>query len=86
MNTLLLSIVGALVAAFAFHYLHLNGRRFYVVIIEGVLAAYFGGAVLAPFLNGGSSSEMGMFAVVLAVPAALVAVYASDSIWERYGV
>jgi uncharacterized membrane protein YeaQ/YmgE (transglycosylase-associated protein family) len=88
MNVILWLVTGALVGLIAFVALNLNlGRGLIISIIIGMLAAFFGGHILAPMLGAtvGDTGEFSPFPLLVAAATALGCLSISDMTSKRLG-
>ena len=82
-------MAGVIVAWVAFSVLRVNeGRGLMIALVVGAVGAYVGGSVLAPMLEHSSTAADGFnpLALVVACSVAAACVYASDFVYERYGI
>ena len=88
MNVILWLMTGGLVGLMAFVLLNLNlGRGLIISIIIGMLAAFFGGHILAPMLGAtvGDAGEFSPFTLLVAAATALGCLSISDMTSKRFG-
>jgi len=89
MNVVLWILAGGLVGLIGFGVLHLNlGRGLILSITIGMIAAFFGGHMLAPMLGAtvGEASDFNPFALLVAAASALACLSISDMTSKRLGI
>ena len=89
MNTVTWLLAGALLGWLAFAALRINtARGLIVAVIIGAISAYFGGSVLAPLFGSAppAAGDFNAFALVMAAAFAAGCIYATDILYERFGV
>lgn len=64
-----------------------SGRGLVVSVVIGIVAAFFGGHVLAPVLSGGlgEHSEFSIVALLAATACAMASLKVADMVYERFG-
>ena len=89
MNTMIWIVAGALVGWLAFAAFRAGvARGLLVSIIIGAVAAFVGGAILAPMLGHPAlaPNEFSPFALVTAMATAAACLLIADRVYERFGV
>jgi uncharacterized membrane protein YeaQ/YmgE (transglycosylase-associated protein family) len=91
LNTAIWLFAGGALGWLAFSFLQLNAARGLLnAVLIGVVAAYLGGSIVAPWFGnagtfGGGAGELNFFALLIASCTALAALYVSDTIYRRFG-
>jgi uncharacterized membrane protein YeaQ/YmgE (transglycosylase-associated protein family) len=88
MNVTLWILAGGLVGLIAFSVLSLNLRRGLIMsVVIGIVAAFFGGQMLAPVFGAtvGDGGAINPFALLVAAATALGCLSISDMMHKRFG-
>lgn len=89
MNVVLWIVAGGLLGFIAFAGLNLNlGRGLILSMAIGMVAAFFGGHMLAPLFGAtvGEAGEFNPFALLVAAVSALACLSISDMTSKRFGL